>query len=142
MQGLALIDLDNFRERNKKSKADLEFDTKSLIDEVVRAFAIVFPVVRELDVRLYGGWKDKRGSPTQEASWLYELLPSFRGRRNGVIVRPALATTIIQFPKFLLRGTLRGQGGNKRQKMVDGMLGCDALYIATQGGDLHWYRHE
>ena len=76
MQGLALIDLDNFRERNKKTKADLEFDTKSLIDEVVRAFAIVFPVVRELDVRLYGGWRDKRGSPTQEASWLYGLLPA------------------------------------------------------------------
>ena len=133
MQGLALIDLDNFRERDKKSKADLEFDTETLVDDVVRAFAAVFPAARELDVRLYGGWRDETGRSSHEASWLYELLPELRGRRHGMIVRPALATTMLQFPEFLLRGTVRGQGRRQRQKMIDGMIGCDALYIATCG---------
>ena len=133
MQGLALIDLDNFRDRNKKSKADLEFDTETLVDDVARAFATVFPAARELDIRLYGGWRDETGFPSHEASWLYELLPYLRGRRHGLIVRPALATTMIQFPELLLRGTVRGQGRNQRQKMIDGMMGCDALYIATRG---------
>ena len=133
MQGLALIDLDNFRERNKKSKVNLEFDTETLVDDVARAFATVFPTARELDVRLYGGWRDETGSPSHEASWLYELLPGLRGRRHGLIVRPALATTMIQFPEFLLRGTVRGRGRRQRQKMIDGMIGCDALYIATRG---------
>ena len=134
MQGLALIDLDNFRERDKKSKADLEFDTETLVDDVARTFATVFPAARELDVRLYGGWTDEIGSPSRDASWLYGLLPDLRGRRHGLIVRPTLATTMIQFPEFLLRGTVRVQARRQRQKMIDGMIGCDALYIAATNG--------
>ena len=38
-------------------------------------------------------------------------LPALRGSADGVIVRPSLATAMIRFPEFLLRGTLRGQGG-------------------------------
>ena len=131
MQGLALIDLDNFRDRNKKSKADLEFDTETLVNDVARAFATVFPAARELDVRLYGGWIDETGSPSRDASWLYGLLPNLRGRRHGLIIRPTLAKTMLQFPKFLLRGTVRVQTRRQRQKMIDGMIGCDALYIAA-----------
>lgn len=133
MQGLALIDLDNFRDRNKKSKADLEFDTETLVNDVARAFSTVFPAARELDIRLYGGWTDETGSPSRDASWLYGLLPNLRGRRHGLIVRPTLAKTMLQFPKFLLRGTVRVQTRRQRQKMIDGMIGCDALYIATHG---------
>lgn len=40
---------------------------------------------------------------------------------------------MIQFPKFPLRGTVRRRErtGTNVQKMVDGMLACDALYAAT-----------
>ena len=131
MQGLALIDFDNFRERDKKSKVDLELDAQTLVDNVARAFAAVFPDARELDVRLYGGWTDPDGLPSRDAYWLHELLPDLRGRQHGLIVRPALATTMIRFPGFLLRGTVRGR--NQRQKMIDGMMGCDALHVAAQG---------
>ena len=133
MQGLALIDYDNFRRREKKSKSDLELDAEMLVGDVVRAFVTVFPDVRELDVRLYGGWTDPTGLPSRDASWLHELLPELRGRRHGLIVRPALATTMIQFPELLLRGTVRGHGRRQRQKMIDGMMGCDALHMAAQG---------
>ena len=132
-QGLALIDYDNFRRRDKKSKADFELDTETLVDDVARAFVIIFPNARELDVRLYGGWTDEAGLPSRHASWLHELLPDLRGRRHGLIVRPALATTMIQFPELLLRGTVRGHGQNRRQKMIDGMMGCDAIRTAMDG---------
>ena len=133
VQGLALIDFDNFRNRYSKSKSDLEFDAQMLVDDVARTFTTVFPTARELDVRLYGGWTDSTGFPSRDASWLHQLLSDLRGRRHGLIVRPALATTMIQFPELLLRGTVRGQGQNQRQKMIDGMIGCDALYMAAHG---------
>ena len=133
MQGLALIDCDNLRRRDKKSKADLELDARELVDDVTRAFVTVFPDARELDVRLYGGWTDLVGLPSRDASWLHELLPELRGRRHGLLVRPALATTMIRFPQFFLRGTVRGRGRSQRQKMIDGMIGCDALHVATYG---------
>ena len=131
VQGLALIDFDNFRRRDKKSKADLEIDARALVDQVACTFASAHPETRELDVRLYGGWTDSDGLPSRDASWLLELLPELRGRRHGLIIRPALATTMIRFPEFLLRGTVRGR--NQRQKMIDGMMGCDALHVVIHG---------
>ena len=129
--GLALVDYDNLRWRQKQSKASLELDARTLVDDVAYAFAVMFPATRELDIRLYGGWTDSTGFPSRVASWFYELLPNLRGRRCGLIVRPALATTMIQFPEFFLRGTVRGGEGRQRQKMIDGMMGCDALHVAT-----------
>ena len=134
MQGLALVDWYNFRRRDQNSKTDLELVTLTVTDMVSRAFATPFPDASELDLRLYGGWLNEQGRPSRHASWLHGLLPSLRGRRNGLIVRPALATSMIQFPGVPLRGTVRHRErtGTYEQKMVDGMLACDALYAATQ----------
>ena len=131
--GLALVDFDNLRQRDRKSKADMELDTRMLLAAVTSTFVSAFPDTRELDIRLYGGWTDTGGWPSRDASWLNAMLPELRGRWNGVIVRPSLATTMIGFPGLLLRGTVRGIGNRQRQKMVDGMMGCDALHIAEQG---------
>ena len=134
MDGLALVDWYNFRRRDQRTKIDLELVTETILDRVSSAFTVLFPEARELDVRLYGGWTDELGWPSRHADWLHELLPNLRGRRNGLIVRPALATSMIQFPWFLPRGTVRRRLKSGRQtreqKMVDGMLGCDALYAA------------
>ena len=131
MQGLALIDCDNFRDRGRKTRTDLHLAAQLLVDDVTREFLSIFSDVRELDVRLYGGWTDPSGRPSRDAAWLTELLPDLRGRRHGLIVRPALAATMIEFPWLLLRGTVRGDGRKQRQKMVDGMMGCDAVYVAS-----------
>lgn len=133
MQGLALVDYYNFRALDRSSRADMELDTAVLLDDVARGFVAIFPDTRELDVRLYGGWTNEGGLPSRDASRLYEILPNHRGRRHGVIVRPTLATSMILFPEFVLRGTVRGEGRNRRQKMVDGMIGCDAIGLATDG---------
>ena len=79
-------------------------------------------------MRLYGGWLDEQGIPSPSARWLLPVLPSLRGRRQGLIVRPTLAMTMLQFPDIALRGTVRLQVKRRRQKMVDGMLGCDAVF--------------
>ena len=63
MQGLALIDHDNFRRRDRKSRADMEIDARTLVESVARTFIIAFPDTRELDIRLYGGWTDETGGP-------------------------------------------------------------------------------
>ena len=134
IQGLALVDYDNFRQRDQKLKADLELHAQTLVDSVTRAFVTLFPRTRELDLRLYGGWTDLCGLPSRDATWLHNMLTDLRGRKCGIIVRPALATTMIELPQLLLRGTVRGQGEKQRQKMVDGMMGCDALYMANHRG--------
>ena len=130
--GLALIDYDNFRRRDEKTQADLEDRTYTLVDAVSHAFVTLFPDTLELDVRLYGGWTDPYGSPSRDASWLIELLPSLRRRWYGLIVRPSLATAMIAYPEFILRGTVRGSRSRQRQKMIDGMIGCDAIHMTQE----------
>ena len=100
---------------------------------LAQAFRAVFPALRELDVRFYGGWTDEHGLPSRDAHWLLQTLPALRGRRDGLIVRPSLAMAMLQFPDLILRGTVRLQTRQRRQKMVDGMLGCDAVFAATEG---------
>ncbi|MYN64908.1 MAG: hypothetical protein F4X11_07760 [Acidobacteria bacterium] len=137
--GLALIDYDNLRGFRRKSLADFELHATDLIDTLTRAFRSGFPGIRELDVRFYGGWTDEFGLPSRDHLWFLQTLPRLRGRRHGLIVRPALATAMLQFPEVILRGTVRveaSQPSHKRrlrQKMVDGMLGCDAMFAAAAG---------
>lgn len=133
MQGLALVDFDNFRMDRDGTRGALEKDAFELLDEIPRVFLQAFPGASEIDVRLYGGWTNERGQRARDARWLFELLPDLRGRRHGVVVRPALAVSMIQFPGMTLRGTVRGSARNFRQKMVDGMIGSDALFVAEGG---------
>ena len=134
MQGLALVDYDNLCPDNR-SEYEVEIRTAELLDLLARAAQAVFPGLRELDVRLYGGWLDEHGVHSASARWLLPLLPALRGRRQGLIVRPTLAMTMLQYPDVELRGTVRREAERKRrrQKMVDGMLGCDAISAATSG---------
>ncbi len=132
-QGLALVDYDNVCGYKSKSKTDAELHTTDLVGALVRAFRALFPDLKELDIRLYGGWIDELGLPSPTALWLLPTLPALRGRRHGLIVRPSLATTMVQFPDLILRGTVRLHTRRIRQKMVDGMLGCDAVFAAGAG---------
>lgn len=129
--GLALVDYDNMCEYRRESKADIELGTERLVDTLVRSFRAAFPGLMELDVRFYGGWTDERGLPSPMALLLSGILPGLRGRRHGLIVRPSLAIAMVRFPDTILRGTARLSTKPRRQKMVDGMLGCDAIFIAA-----------
>ena len=132
MQGLALVDYDNMGGHKNKSKADVELHTAGFVDALACAFRATFPDVKELDIRFYGGWIDELGFLSPAALRLLQVLPLLRGRHHGLIVRPSLARTMIQFPEVVLQGTVRLRSRPRRQKMVDGMLGCDAMFVATK----------
>ena len=55
MQGLALVDYDNLCPRIR-FEHEVEIRTAELLDLIARASHAAFPGLRELDVRLYGGW--------------------------------------------------------------------------------------
>lgn len=133
MQGLALVDYDNVCWYSKETSAEVELRTEDLVDTITHRFNSTFPELRELDIRFYGGWTDERGIPSPAASRLVQVLPALRGRRHGLIVRPSLAMAMRQCPDLLLRGTIRLRSKRKRQKMVDGMIGCDTVFVAADG---------
>lgn len=114
MQGLALVDFDNFRLDRDGTRSALEKNASERLDEIPRVFLEAFPSAREIDVRLYGGWTDAEGRRARDAQWRVEPLPNLRGRRQGVVVRPTLAVSMIQFPGMTLRGTVRGSARNLR----------------------------
>ena len=131
MRNLALVDYDNMCGPNIDSQADAEFRTTELLDRLAVTFRSVYPGSREIDVRLYGGWVDEDGLPSPTANRLLPILPALRGRRYGMIVRPSLATALVGFPDMILKGTVRLRAKPRRQKMVDGMMGCDAMRAAA-----------
>ena len=137
--GLALIDYDHFRKSWFGAQADEQECAEGMLDTVARSFDAAFPGVTELDVRLYSGWVDEHGNDSQRASTLSSILPVLTGRRQGIIVRPRLAKRMMAFPELTLRGTVRVREGRGRreskleQKMVDGMIGCDAMFAVADG---------
>lgn len=130
-QGVAFVDYDNMGGYKNESKTDIELHAVDLVNTLTQKFRDIFPGLKELDIRFYGGWIDEFGIHSPVAYWLLQILPVLRGRRHGLIVRPSLATTMVQFPNVVLRGTVRLHTRRKRQKMVDGMLGCDAMFVAA-----------
>lgn len=132
-QGLALVDYDNLERRHISSAVDAALQAQRIIRTLAGAFQSVFPALEELDIRLYGGWVDERGRLSPDAIGLLPVIPRLRGRNDGLIVRPSLALAMMQFPDLVLRGAVRLLSGRARQKMVDGMLGCDAVFAVREG---------
>ena len=135
MQGLALTDYDNLGGPRVDSQAGAELHATNLVDTLASCFRQAFPGVTELDIRLYGGWTDEDGRIAPAAIPLLPVVDSLRGRRGGLIVRTSLAMALVEFPAIRLHGTVRLRARPRRQKMVDGMIDCDALYLASKGRD-------
>lgn len=133
MAGLALVDYDNLSPPPRPGRDTPRPGVRRVVDAVVVSFRRAFREVRELDIRLYGGWIDEAGSRSRTAVGLDAELPRLRRIVRGVDVRPVIATTIFRDPELVLRGTVRLRARRARQKMVDGMLGCDALFAASLG---------
>ena len=133
MPGLALVDYANLSPPPRSGKGRTEPGVGDVVEAVVVGFLHAFREVRDLDIRLYGGWIDEVGDRSRAALRLDAELPLLRGTIRGVKVRPVIATTMLQVPDFVLRGTVRLRTKPARQKMVDGMLGCDAMFAASSG---------
>lgn len=133
MPGLALVDYDNLRPSPRPGTRSIGPGVRDVVDAVVIGFREAFREVQDLDIRLYGGWIDERGHRSPAALGLDAALPSDRGTIHGVTVRSVIATRLLSVPDVVLRGTVRLRARRVRQKMVDGMLGCDTLFAARSG---------
>ena len=130
--GLALVDFHNFM-TDRGGESRVQAAAEDAVETVTETFANSGRVVA-LDIRLYGGWLDEGGHPSPNARALLETLPHLRGRRRGMVVRPELAMAMMVEPAMRLHGTVRLRGARRREKMVDQMIGCDAVFLAGAGG--------
>ena len=137
VDGMALVDFGNYHGTGQVTPVSAEAITGDVLDLVAKAYRGFVPAVQAVDVRLYGGWFDESGQLSADAQALLPALAWFRGRRDGILVRPSLALSLLVQPDFRLHGTVRFESTRrKRQKMVDAMLGCDAVHLASAGGVL------
>ena len=127
---IALVDYDNVRSKEERTAGDVVINLMEIIPFVVAEAERSLAQPRELLVRMYGGWVNERGHQSQRGQWLLTALAWYRGRRGRVIVKPSLVTSLACRASDILLGTVRESGTGVRQKMVDAMLGLDALYFA------------
>ena len=131
MQGLALVDFHNYVSP-QASRTDLQSTAEELVKIVVATFSDWQPRIREIDLRLYGGWIDEAGDTSPDARDLLPFIPYLNGRCNGIVVRLSLAKTMLVQPNLTLYGTVRLLVRPHRQKMVDQMIGCDAIFMTGE----------
>ncbi len=85
--------------------------------------------VHEVECRLYGGFRDIAGRPTERGTWLTRHIGQLRGLKDGIRIVPTMAESIASAPGALLSGTF----ANGVQKMVDTMMSEDAGEFARSG---------
>jgi hypothetical protein len=78
-----LIDYDNVRGQRERSRLDASMNLEDLIENLIVALRRVVPDVKELHIRLYGGWVDERGQFSHVANWITAALEDQRGIRGG-----------------------------------------------------------
>ncbi len=129
----ALIDYDNaIVAKNERNIQDVRANLAILLNEVGLFVSSQVPSTRELIVRIYGGWITKNHEYTPRATWLISEIPNFRRRFGPFRVKPTLTDTILALPEINLCGTYRRNSNKEQQKMVDGMITVDMLFITEQ----------
>jgi len=88
-----------------------------------------YPGIHEVECRVYGGFRDITGKPTERRAWLARNLAILRGLRDGVRIIPGIADSIVCASDVVLKGTY----ANGRQTMVDAMIAEDAESFARSG---------
>ncbi len=127
---IALVDYDNVRTKDERTPGDVVMNLGEIIPPIVAEAERSLAQPRELVVRVYGGWVNERGHQSRRAQWLLTALAWYRGRRGNAIVKPSLVTALACRSSDVLLGTVRESETGVRQKMVDAMLGLDALHFA------------
>lgn len=133
---LILVDFHNTLKQRAFDAGLLELHAVDLFQCIARFLRGQLRRIVDVDVRLYGGWLDEYGHPSRDAHCLLQILPLLPRRMGGLRLRPSLAFELIGRSDLLLRGFLRTKTDKQRQKMVDGMLGCDAIVAADLATDL------
>ncbi|MFE0591514.1 hypothetical protein [Micromonospora echinospora] len=125
-EAIALVDVFNV---GPWARTDRDYeDLVELIGELVRR---ALPdkresAISEVECRLYGGFTNRVGDPTEQMTRLRRQLRKLGGLKEGVRILPSIAQSLACLPFATLAGTYKNGG----QKMVDQMLAQDALFFA------------
>lgn len=129
MQAFALVDYDNVKPIQKE-RADA--DVQANIMRIAQHAAIVaranYPEAKNLEIRLYGGWTDKKCASTAACTWMERVLHTIRTRINGVRVTPWIAVSNYEETDSRLVGLYRDGG----QKMVDTLIVADLITLTSR----------
>lgn len=137
LTAIALLDYDNIVDpRTEHGALDVEANLLALRTTLVTHCQHVVIGLRELNLRIYGGWLTDRGQYTQRGEWLLKYGSIVRGRVEGVRVLPELATSIAACRSMQLIGSYRKRGTSPVQKMVDTMMAVDALHYVESDAQL------
>ena len=105
-------------------------DAMELLAIIVRESCGVEPGdTHEVECRLYGGFRDITGIPTERGRWVVQHAELLRGLRDGVRIVPRIIEAPSSAPDAILVGTY----ANKKQKMVDGMIAEDLREAVREG---------
>jgi len=123
---LALVDLFNV---GPAAKTDRDYeDLLDLAGELIRRAVGKPPSATTIEVgcRLYGGFTNVRGDPTEQHARTLKKLRRLRSVQDGVRILPEIARSLGCMPNAVLSGTYKNGG----QKMVDQMLAHDVYHFA------------
>jgi hypothetical protein len=130
-EAAVLVDYDNVMTYRERTLLDLSENLHFLIPPLSALVGTVLGP-SSLNMRFYGGWLTSRSRPSRRAQWLFSQLPFFRGRIDGMLVRPTLAYSLACRPNDYLVGTLRSrENGSYIQKMVDTLLCMDTWFFSV-----------
>lgn len=127
-----LVDAENIRRTALATRADVEDLLWALGEFVEIVILPLDPDAADVELRLYGGWRDAAGAITPKGEWLLASLHLLRGIRQRIRFRPSVAFSIAKVPSVTLNGTFRRRGGKPIQKMVDIMIGLDVCLYAEE----------
>lgn len=126
---MALVDLFNV---GPTARTDHDYeDLMDLVGDLIRE-GLPRPApgqVNEVDCRLYGGFFNKQGDPTEQHVRALRAVTRLTGIQQATRIRAQLATSLAYLPATILRATYKNGG----QKMVDQMLANDAVHFSGSG---------
>ncbi|MET8655005.1 hypothetical protein [Nocardia aurea] len=124
---VVLVDLFNVGP-SVRTDRDYE-DLLSLVGDLIRDVIVESGSnndIHDVECRLYGGFVDRKGGPTEQYTRTLRKLRRLRTLERRVRIRPSIARSLAAYPGVHLYGTYKNGG----QKMVDQMLALDAYHFA------------
>jgi len=135
---VALVDFDNLevagiipaKWTRYSSSSDALVLLQLLCEHLAAAAQNQSALTRELRIRLYGGWVDEISLLSRKAELVRSQIRFLPQRFGSLRLYSQLVLVSPYAPRHRLLGTVRLQSKPPRQKMVDGMMTCDAIYFS------------
>lgn len=138
MIAIAFVDFDNIHTNRLRNRYDAVNALNIIALRITSIIRDEYSYLKEIELRLYGGWVDEYGRFTARAELIRKALSDARCRMNTILVRPHMITKTCMTADTVLIGTVRTRANPSRQKMVDVLLAVDAIHYATAKTDTEY----